>query len=368
MPPVRLTTRQARRLCVRAQLLDRPRPTDLLAVVRHLTLLQHDPTDAVAPSADLVLFSRLGPGYDPAELREALDTQQLVQLRGDVRPAEDLVLFRAEMALWPGPEPWRPWQEQLVAWVEVNAPFRHDVLAALRSDGPLPAAELPDTCVEPWASSGWNNDRNLNRMLDLLVQRGEVAVADGWGRDRRYDLAERVYPDVAPVPFEEAARERDRRRLASLGVAHERAPVANGQRMAVGDVGLPAEVDGIGGWRVDPVLAERVDEPFPGRCALLSPFDRLVYDRKRMAELLDFDYVLEMYKPAAKRRWGYYALPVLDGDQLVGKLDATADRRDGVLRVHALHRDGDWSAARESRVRREVAHLAAWLGLEVDGL
>lgn len=367
MTAARLTGRQARRLCVRAQLLDRPRPTDLLGVVRHLTLLQHDPTAAVAPSADLVLFSRLGPGYDPGELRDALDTQQLLQLRGDLRPTEDLALFRAEMALWPGPEPWQPWQEQLSDWVEANAPFRHDVLEALRADGPLPASELPSTCVVPWASSGWNNDRNLNRMLDLLVQRGEVAVADGWGRHRRFDLAERVYPDVPAVPYEEAARERDRRRLASLGVAHERAPLANGQRMAVGDAGLPAEVDGVAGWRVDPELFASVDEPFRGRCVLLSPFDRLVYDRKRMTELLDFDYTLEMYKPAAKRRWGYYALPVLDGDELVGKLDATADHRDGVLRVHALHRDGHWSAAREARVRREVADLAQWLDLEVEG-
>ena len=104
-------------------------------------------------------------------------------------------------------------------------------------------------------------------------------------------------------------------------------------------------VEGIKGtWRVDP---SQLGQPFEGRAALLSPFDRLVHDRKRTYELFGFDYQLEMYKPAAKRRWGYFALPILVGDQLAGKLDAAADRKAGVLRVHvsprgrAVHRRHD---------------------------
>ena len=94
-------------------------------------------------------------------------------------------------------------------------------------------------------------------------------------------------------------------------------------------------MDGVRGeWRVDPSL---LDLPFEGRAALLSPMDRLLHDRKRMTEIFEFDYVLEMFKPVAARRWGYYALPVLVGDRLVGKLDATAGRE--VLQVHALHLD-----------------------------
>ena len=107
-------------------------------------------------------------------------------------------------------------------------------------------------------------------------------------------------------------------------------------------------------------------QPFAGRAALLSPFDRLVHDRKRMAELFEFDYQLEMYKPAAKRRWGYYALPILYGDRLVGKLDATADRKAGVLRVDAIHEDVPFTKTMTAAVRRELMDLARWLELDLE--
>ena len=123
-------------------------------------------------------------------------------------------------------------------------------------------------------------------------------------------------------------------------------------------------VEGVRGpWRVDP---EQLGQPFTGRAALLSPFDRLVYDRKRTSELFEFDYQLEMYKPAAKRRWGYYALPILYGDRLVGKLDATADREAGALRVDAIHEDEPFTKAMTTAVRREIKDLASWLGLKVS--
>ena len=106
---------------------------------------------------------------------------------------------------------------------------------------------------------------------------------------------------------------------------------------------------------------------FEGRTALLSPFDRLVYDRARAEELFEFEYSLEMYKPAAKRRWGYFALPILHGDRLVGKLDATADRKAGVLRVHAIHEDVTFTRAIAKAVDAEIDDLAWWLGLDAVG-
>jgi uncharacterized protein YcaQ len=131
----------------------------------------------------------------------------------------------------------------------------------------------------------------------------------------------------------------------------------------VGDVGEPAVVDGVKGeWRVDP---RYLDDGFKGRTALLSPFDRLIHDRVRAEELFEFEYTLEMYKPAAKRRWGYFALPILHGDRLVGKLDAAADRKASVLRVNAIHEDVAFSRAISAAVAKEIDELAAWLGLEV---
>ena len=103
-----------------------------------------------------------------------------------------------------------------------------------------------------------------------------------------------------------------------------------------------------------------------GATALLSPLDRLVYDRKRMVELFEFDYQLEMYKPAAKRRWGYFALPILHGDRLVGKIDATADRKAGVLRVDAIHRDAPFTEPMTGELRREIEDLARWLQLDLS--
>ncbi len=356
-----LSRDDARRIAVRAQLLDARRPEDALDVVRHLTFLQYDVTRAVAPSHDLVLWSRLGAAYDPAEVQEALDGQRLVEVLMLLRPAEDLALYRAGMAAWPGGT--RPWQDAIAAWVDDNNACRLDILERLRGDGPLPARDLPDTCVRPWRSTGWTNSRNVLKMLDLLVARGEVAVSGREDGERRFDLAERVYPDDPVVPLAEALAERNRRRLASLGIARARAAETAIEPNDVESSGEAAVVEGLRGrWRVDPA---QLGQPFEGRVALLSPLDRLVFDRRRMAELFDFDYQLEMYKPAAKRRWGYWALPVLAGDELVGKVDAHADREAGELVVRAVHEDGEWTDATRDAVHDEVAALADWLGLDL---
>ncbi len=360
-----LSREQARRIAVRAQLLDAPRPTDLLELIRHLTFLQVDLTAAVAPSADLVCWSRLGSSYRPEDLDALLDERAVVELRGMLRPAEDIALFRADMEQWPGREPLTDWQMDLEEWVTANDACRLDILEILRSEGPMAAQDLPDTCVVPWRSTGWTNHKNVVRLLDFMEQRGEVAVSARHGRGRLWDLAERVHLDIDTVPADEACGIRNRRRLAALGIARpsglDCAPGAT-----AGDVGEPAVVEGVRGrWLVDPLQLERLGEPFRGRTALLSPLDRLVFDRKRLAEVFEFDYQLEMYKPAATRRWGYWTLPVLYGDRLVGKLDATADHAAGLLRVHAVHEDEPFARPITKAVDREIRDLASWLDLGV---
>ena len=351
-----LTKAQARRIAMRAQMLDASRPTDLLEVVQRLTLLQLDPTSAIAPSADLVAWSRLGSGYRPADLKQALEQDRtLFELDALVRPMSDIGLYLAGAADWPRYEKPR-------AWLRDNDRFRRDILELLGTSGPLTSRDIPDTCVVPWASSGWTNNRNVTQMLEFLMMRGEVAIAGRVGRERLWDIPQRVYPaDVAVPSVEEADRRKNERRLASLGIARQKARAMPMEPVHVGEAGEPAVVAGVKGeWRVDPTYL--VDD-FEGRTALLSPFDRLVHDRVRAQELLDFEYALEMYKPAAQRRWGYFALPILHEDRLVGKLDAAADRKASVLLVNAIHEDVKFTRALTNAVRDELEDLASWLGL-----
>ena len=352
----RLSLVEARRIAVRAQLLDAPRPADLVAVVRQLTLVQIDPTAAIAPSADLVAWSRLGPSYQPLHLQQAVEEDRMLfEHNAMIRPMSDLQLYLAEMATLPSYDKQRD-------WLQANDRFRADILALLAASGPVLSRDVPDTSQVPWPSTGWTNNRNVTRMLEFLSARGDIAIAGRQGRERLWDLPERVYPAGMPVvPLDEAIRIRNERRLQSLGIARARGTALPLEAAIVGQAGEPATVEGVrGAWRVDP---EAIDRPFKGRTALLSPFDRLVYDRARAVDLFDFEYVLEMYKPEAKRRWGFFALPVLHHDRLVGKVDATANRKASRLDIHAIHRDVPFTRAMTGAVRAELAALADWLGL-----
>jgi uncharacterized protein YcaQ len=351
----RLDRDEARQLAVRAQLLDARPPSELVELVDHLTLLQIDPTAAVAPNADLVAWSRLGASYRPADLSRAVEQDRtLFELRAYVRPISALA--------WHVPEVTdHTTHPRIRGWLEANDGFRRDIIARLRDAGPLLSRDVPDTSQVPWGSTGWTNNRNVTQMLELLSAIGEVAVAGRIGRQRLWDVAERVYPPFQPLPADEAKRRRDERRLRSLGIARSRPAVLPGEPVWVEAAGVPVTVEGLDGeWRADP---DALDQPFTGRTALLSPFDRLVHDRVRTQGLFDFEYVLEMYKPAGQRRWGYFALPVLHHDRLVGKLDAKADRKAGTLTINALHEDVPFTSAMRADVEAEIEALAAWLGL-----
>jgi uncharacterized protein len=354
-----LTKKQARRIAVRAQLLDAPRPKSLLAVVERLTLLQVDPTAAIAPNADLVLWSRLGSSYRPEQLTKALEVDRtLFEFDALIRPMSDLGLYLAGAAD-------RPSYERSRTWLRDNDRSRRDIIELLERSGPLASRDIPDTCAVPWASTGWTNNRNVTMMLELMQARGEVAIAGRVKRERLWDVPSRVYPSVEPPLVEEAERIRNERRLAALGIARAQARAMPMEPIHVGDAGEPAVVEGVKGeWRIDPRYLKGA---FKGRTALLSPFDRLIHDRVRTEELFEFEYTLEMYKPAAKRRWGYFALPILHGDRLVGKLDAIADRKASALRVNAIHEDVRFTPAITKAVRKEIDDLARWLGLETVG-
>ena len=357
-----LSRTEARRIAVRAQLLDgAAHPTGLLDVARHLTLLQLDQANAVAPSAELVAWSRLGDGVTLGDVQDAVDHLELIDLRGMARPGEDIVLYRADMARWATRTDLNAWQEDVRDWMDANEACRQDILAVLRTDGPLPTRELPDTCAVPWRSSGWNNDRDVRMLVDLMVSRGDVAAAGprprrpalGSGRractvTSRPCRARKPVGSVTPVDSRHWGSPDSTPRATRRSSRTASVTPASGQ-----------SIDGVRGeWRVDPA---QLGQRFSGRLALLSPLDRLVYDRKRMVDLFEFDYQLEMYKPAAKRRWGYWALPILYGDRLVGKVDAKADHVAGALRVSGhpsrrrLHQGDGRPARPRDRPTRELA-------------
>jgi uncharacterized protein YcaQ len=319
---------EARRIAVRAQLLDGS-ATGVLDTVRRLGFLQIDPISTVAPAQQLVLWSRLGP-YDRAELDRLLwSERKLVEWNAYVWPVESLPLLKARMRR--RRRGTYAWERRGSELLQANAAYKRRVLRELERNGPMLSRDIEGEARRTWTSHGWFGNRNVSLLLEVLHDRGRVAVVGRRNGQRLWDLAERWYPETEKVSLREADRLLAEQRFRARGV-----------RLT------PA------GWEAHP---EAVDGPVPDRATFLSPFDRLIHDRDRTEALFGFRYRLEMYVPKATREYGYYVLPILVGDRLVGRIEPRFDRKTRKLDVL-----GAWGDT--SRAGDVLASLAAFLGAD----
>ncbi len=330
MKPTEVSIEDARRIAVRAQLLDGS-ATDVLSTVRRLGFLQLDPIATVAPPQHLVLWSRLG-AHDRGGLDRLLwDERKLVEWNAFLWPMEDLPLLKARMRRRD-----RPLDRWYIEYLKEHAAFRRYVLRELDRRGPLLSREIEDHTPSRREAHRWWGERKMGLMLGVLNARGQVAVVGRRGKQRLWDLAERWYPETETLPWPVAARAFADKELRALGVRLER-----GRFLAHPD-------------------AE--SGPVPKRVTLLSPFDRLVHDRDRAEALWGFFYRLEMYVPKAKREYGYYVLPILCGDRVIGRIEPVHDRKTGELTVL-----GTWweDGVRPPSLTRTLADLRRWLNARV---
>lgn len=380
-----LSASEARRIALAAQGFAQARPStpgtrQLNLALNRLATLQIDSVNVFARSHYMPLFSRLGV-YDTASLDRLLFTRRppYVEYWAHVAafvPAADWALFRFRMD-----DMRAKYGSKADGWFSSNHRIVDWVRAELADRGPLRPAQIEHDAKSAARGPWWDWDVVKNA-LEYLWLFGEVAIAGRRGFERRYALASDVIPaDVlrAPVPREDAIRELVRRAAAAYGVATA-SDLADYWRIANRPAVLAAVHDlvdsgelqpvSVAGWTTagrparawlhrDARLPRRVDAQ-----ALLTPFDPVVWFRERAQRLFDFEYRIEIYTPAAKRRYGYYSLPVLIGDDIVGRLDLKADRASSTLLVQSAWWEHGRPANAAVRVADELRAAARWQALE----
>ncbi|MER7672508.1 crosslink repair DNA glycosylase YcaQ family protein [Kitasatospora sp. NPDC096128] len=388
-PSVSSTT--ARRLAISAQFLAGPPapPTvdGIREVLRALRCLQLDPISAVAQSHLLVLWSRLGQ-YRREDLDHLLwEARWLFEYwahAASIVLTDDYPLHAATMRRYPAGT--SNYGRKVATWLKANGTLQTHVVQRLTEAGPLPAGGFDDVAETPWESSGWTAGRNVERMLDHLWLQGRIMVSGRRGRARLWDLAPRCLPGdaaSAPLPDAEVVPLAAEHALRALGIARpadirqhftrDRYPgldsaltrlLAEGRILRVQLEDAPSSE----GWYLTadrlPLLERLESGEWEPRTTLLSPFDNLICDRARTERLWDFGFRNEMYVPRAKRRYGYYVMPLLHGDRLVGRVAPRLDRRSRTLHLEGLFVEPDTPT--DDALRAGLADTVAALAEFVD--
>ncbi len=383
----------ARRLAVASQRLSAPPATptaeNMLDVVRQIGCLQLDPISAVARSHQLVLWSRLGASKQADFDRLMWQDRALFEYwahAASIVLTEDYPIHHALMRNYPSGD--SAWSQRTRAWLDENDSLRQHILDEIRQRGPMLSREFTDGAKAEWYSSGWTSGRNVNQMLDYLWTSGVVVVAGRKGGQKLWDLAERWLPHWTPrelLSDEARVALSAEKALRALGVATERQIALHytrGRYPGLSNALKSLERDGriqrlkiaddgdewAGAWYVHadtlPLLERIQAGEWQARTTLLSPFDNLICDRARTEQMFNFRFRIEIYVPKAKREFGYYVLPILQGDRLVGRIDPQMNRKAKELVVNAVYAEPDapMDDATGRAVRQSIEDLAAFLG------
>jgi uncharacterized protein len=329
----------------------------------------------VARNQLLVLWSRLG-RYKLADLERLMwKDRAFFEYITFIAPISDLPLHALRMRAMRRGE--GPYAARITAWMARNERLRRHVLGRLRGEGPLPLSAFEDRSVHSWTTSGWNADRNVSQMLSFLIRLGDVTIGGRASGRRFFTLARDWFPKVKPLSPTVAARHATERALAATGVAtlQELRRVYALGRFVTAEALARLERDGvarqvdIAGLRGPHFALSDLRAAESDRTTLLSPFDNLIIDRQRTELLFGMRYRMEIYVPKHLRVRGFWAMPILHRDRLIGTVDPKIDRERGVLEVVTFHLERDAPRDRSTvrAIKDAVEDLAAFAGArEVD--
>lgn len=362
---------------------------EILNTIRDLGCVQFDPLRAVEKTQLLVLRSRLA-DFDPTDLDILLyEERKLFEYwahAASIVLTEDFPIFWRHMRDWaPGD---RPWMKRARAWIAENQELRSHILEELRLKGPMSSKDFRDLSNSQWQSAGWTNGQSTRQMLNYLWEQGEILISSRSGVTKVWDLRERCLPDWTPkedLDWSEVVYRAAQKSLIALGagrMGHIERHFTRSNYPDLENILCQLESDGLihrieieengetwsGEWYIHslrlPLLDQIVAEAWQPRTNILSPFDNLICDRQRTEEIFDFHFRIEIYVPKAERQYGYYVMPILYGDRLIGRLDPKMDRKSKKLIVHNVFSEP--AAPADPRVGQEIAQAIEALASFLD--